>query len=275
MAGEAKGTEFILETSAAPDYLERNLAVFDKMSKLQFEGTPWVILKPTGVMDHAGGMRFEPESPEHTAFLEMIARLDNPVECQDDEDIVGTFFEDVELLEAKATLRKAAILLANRVPNDAEITAVAAGGMEALDQALDAMMREEAFYDRVRDIYNDRFLTRRYHSLNPDNAIDLLSRTDFPNADAWDGSDVENAFEYANDAIAEEPLRLIEYILRNDLPYTKVLTADYTGSMDDVPDIAALGASVMAQAGNGEVWLGTTAGTLPELAPREWSSVKT
>ena len=69
------------------------------MSKLQFEGEPWVILKPTGVMEHQGGTRFEIDSPEHQAFQEMIARLENPVECQDEEDIVHAQKEYVRLAE--------------------------------------------------------------------------------------------------------------------------------------------------------------------------------
>lgn len=228
VAGAAKGTEFLLETSAVPDYLERNMAIFEKMSKLRYEDEPWVILKPTGSMEHEGGIRFPVESDEHMAFLGMIERFSDPVECVDDEDLVAEFFEGVDMLDEIATLRKASLLLAGRVPTADEIAAVEAGGMDALDGVLAAMMREEAFYARVRDIFNDQFLTRRYHSSNPSSAIDLLSRSDYPNADAWDGSEIENAMEYANDAIAEEPLRLVEHILRNDLPYTEVLTADYT-----------------------------------------------
>ncbi len=228
VAGQAAATEFQLETAAVPDYLERNMAVFEKMSKLQFEGEPWIVLKPTGVMEHQGGTRFEIDSPEHQAFQEMIARLENPVECQDEEDIVEEFFADVEMLDEVETLRKSMLLLVGRVPTGDEVQEVIDGGEEALDTVLKAAMREDGFYDRVKDIYNDRFLTRRYHSSNPDSAIDLLSRADYPSADTWDNSEIENAEQWANDAIAEEPLRLIEYILREDLPYTEVLTADYT-----------------------------------------------
>lgn len=228
VAGDAQGTEFLLETSAVPDYLERNLAVFEKMSKLTFEGEPWIMLKPTGVMEHGGGTRFQPDSPEHEAFQAMISRLEDPVECLDQEDIVGEFFADVDMLDDVATLRKSTVLLAGRVPTTEEVERVRDGGEGILDEVLLGVMREEGFYERVRDIYNDRFLTRRYHSSNPDSAIDLLSRSDYPRADSLDNSDVENAEQWANDAIAEEPLRLIEHILRNDLSYTEVLTADYT-----------------------------------------------
>ena len=54
------------------------------MAKLEFNGVPWIVLKPSGEMEHKGGIRWAPESDEETAFLEMIDRLDNPVECLDE-----------------------------------------------------------------------------------------------------------------------------------------------------------------------------------------------
>ncbi len=230
VSGEAKSTGFLLQTSAAPDYLEGNLAIFSKMSKLRFEGDPWILLKPTGRMDHQGGVRFQVESPEHDTFLEMIERIDDPEVCEDDGDIVGDFFTGVHLHDAPETLRKAAILLAGRVPTAEELAAAEEAGIEGLAEVLAPMLREEVFYERVREAYNDRFLTRRYHSSNGSDtaAIDLLDRNDFPNAEILEDDPNENATRYGNNAIAEEPTRLVEYILRNDLPYSEVLTADYT-----------------------------------------------
>ncbi|MBL4684754.1 MAG: DUF1588 domain-containing protein, partial [Nannocystaceae bacterium] len=233
VSGDAKATGFILETSAAPNYLEGNMAIFNKMSKLRFEGDPWILLKPTGQMDHKGGQRFALDSPEHDAFNEMIERLGDPEICEDDRDIVNDFFTGVHLHDAPETLRKAAVLLAGRVPTAEELAAAQEGGLDALDALLAPMLREENFYSRVREAYNDRFLTRRYHSSNGSDsaAIDLLDRNDFPQAEYWENNpdpDIEDATRYANDAIAEEPTRLLEYALRNDLPYSELVTADYT-----------------------------------------------
>ena len=231
--GDAKHTKFILQSpSGAPDYLERNLAVFTEMSRLRFDGTPWILLKPTGGLEHGGGVRFQDDSDEYIAFQEMIERIAEPVVCDDEEDIVLTFFEGVDQLDEVQTLRKAMILIMGRLPTAEEIAAVEGNGMEAVDEVLAAAMHEEGFYERVREVYNDAFLTRRYHSSNGDEsaAIDLLNRTDYPNANYWDGMDdaPEGAQRFANDAIAEEPLRLLEYILRNDLSYEELITADYT-----------------------------------------------
>ncbi|MEM6991550.1 MAG: hypothetical protein AAF721_13670 [Myxococcota bacterium] len=232
-AGEASQTGFILQPNAAPDYLEANLAIFNKMSKLRFEGEPWILLKPTGRMEHQGGVRFELESEEHLAFQEMIDRLEDPQICDDEGDIVGDFFVGVELLDAPATLRKAAVLLAGRVPTAEELAAAEEQGIDGLADIMSPMLHEERFYERVREAYNDRFLTRRYHSSNGSDsaAIDLLDRNDFPQAEYWMNNpdeDNEMAGVYANDAIAEEPTRMVEYLLRNDLPYSEIVTADYT-----------------------------------------------
>jgi hypothetical protein len=103
--------------------------------------------------------------------------------------------------------------------------------MSALDDVVRAMTYEEPFYERIRELYNDHFLTRRYHSQNGDEqaAIGLLDEDDYPGRNAWQGpDDLPEYRRWANDAIAEEPTRLLEYILRNDLPYSELLTADYT-----------------------------------------------
>ena len=232
VGGDAQHTKFILQSPAAsPDYLERNLAVFTEMAKLEFNGVPWIILKPSGDMEHKGGIRWAPESDEELAFMEMIDRIDNPVDCLDEDDRIGEFFSGVDLLDAQGTLRKAALSLVGRLPTDDEVAAVEDGGMDALDDTLRAMTYEEPFYERIRELYNDHFLTRRYHSQNGEDAaaIGLLHEDDYPGRNAWQRDDDPPEYRiWANDAIAEEPTRLLEYILRNDLPYSELLTADYT-----------------------------------------------
>lgn len=232
-AGQAAATSYKLQSNTTPGYLEANLAIFTTMSKLRFEGEPWILLKPTGRMEHGGALRFTEDSPQANAFMEMIELLDDPVVCEDDGDLINDFFAGVHVHDAPGTLRKASILLAGRVPTDDEIAAAEEGGMDSIDELLAPMLREEGFYDRIREAYNDRFLTRRYHSINGSDsaAINLLDRRDYPEADVFanmNDEGTEDYQRYANDAIAEEPTRLLEYILRNDLPYSELLTADYT-----------------------------------------------
>ncbi|NVB42371.1 DUF1588 domain-containing protein [Pseudenhygromyxa sp. WMMC2535] len=227
--GAAKDSQFVLQSSDWTGYLEANLATVERMAKLQYEGDPWLLVKPTATVEHGGGVQLERGSPEWDAFVELIDRIENPVECED-KPIGEEYFADVELLDEVETLRKASLNLTGRVPTAEEEAAVAAGGEEALSLALDGLLREDAFYDRLVEIYNDHFLVDKY--LSNSDAIDLLDGTDYPDS-YWfdaieDDSERAAAENYANDAVAREVTELVAYVVRNDRPFTEILTADYT-----------------------------------------------
>ncbi len=238
-SGAAKETSFVLRTpESGPDYLDANLEAFSQMSKLQFEGDSWILLKPTLGIEHEGGERFKADSPEYGAFVEMMARIENPVSCEEGE-VGEEFFDGVELLDERATLRKATLALAGRLPTIEEDQRVQEGSWDALDAILDEVMTDPVFYDRLREFYNDKFLTDRYYGGTQ--AIDLLDYEeddngnaggDFPNAYWFDalpeGDERDRAAEYANNGVARQPLELLVHIVKNNLPYTELLTADYT-----------------------------------------------
>src|SRR5690606_32101644 len=138
-SGAAKDTSFILRTSEwGPNYIEQNLEMFTQLSKLEYEGTPWILLKPTLGIDHTGGLRFSEGTPEYQAFQEMIERIRNPTECA---DAMGEeFFDGIELLDEVATLRKATLSLAGRLPNPIEEQRVRDGGFAELDLVLGEVM---------------------------------------------------------------------------------------------------------------------------------------
>lgn len=234
--GVAKDTSFILQTSEwGPDYIEQNLEVFSQMSRLKFDGVPWILAKPTAEVDHGGAQQFTKDSEQYEIFSEMISRLDNPVVC-DEGDPAEQFFDGVELLDEVATLRKASLALVGRLPTIEEEQAVRDGGFEALDVVLDDMMTEEVFYDRLIEIYNDHFLTDRYYPGTE--AIDLLGGLEdsddnplYPSLFWYESlpeEQMDEAREFTNEGIARQSLELIVHVVRNDLPFTEILTADYT-----------------------------------------------
>lgn len=235
-SGPAKDTSFILRTSEwGPDYLEQNLSVFEQMSKLEYDGTPWILAKPTNSVDHEGGVQIEKNSDEYAAFAEMVDRINNPVACEE-TDAAQEFFDGVELLDEVATLRKASLSIHGRLPTLEEEQVVREGGFEALDAVLDQMMTDEVFYDRIIEIYNDHFLTDRYYPET--RALELLASLEdaneeaiYPNVFWYDSLSDEEAIEaegHANRGVARQSLELIAHVVRNDLPYTEILTADYT-----------------------------------------------
>ncbi|MCB9567946.1 MAG: hypothetical protein H6710_12180 [Myxococcales bacterium] len=224
--GAAKATDFLLQGDDYPGYLDVNYNTFANIARLEIDGKPLVLRKPTldGVM-HEGGQRFEVDSPEYRTLETMIDLLDAPVHCQVDKDIEA-YFAGLVLLDEKQTLRKATTLLANRLPTAEEIQMVEDEAMDGLDKALDAIMQEEAFYARIKDIYNDRLLTDAY--LPGRKALDILDPMRYPAAKNLFAQDAQKR-GWANDAVAREPLNIIENVLRKpNTPFSEIVTGDYT-----------------------------------------------
>lgn len=139
------------------------------------------------------------------------------------------------LMSDTGALRKASLQLLGRLPNAAETALVTDDPARGLGRAIDLMMEEEAFLDRVAEIFNLYLLTDKYVSRNSsEGGVRLLNRDDFPDARWFDpedkekrGEDYEIVRNNTNDAVAREPLELIKHVVREDRPMSEILTADY------------------------------------------------
>ncbi|MFV8754284.1 DUF1588 domain-containing protein [Nannocystaceae bacterium ST9] len=228
-SGAAKASQFVLQSSDWTGYLEANLATVERLAKLEYEGEPWLLVKPTNSVEHGGGAQFDRDSKEYAAFAELVDRIKNPVVCETDPINQDAYFEGVTQLDDVETLRKASLSLVGRLPTREEEATVLNLGVEGLDQVLTSMMSEEAFLDRVVEIYNDQLLTDRYF---PDvGALDLLDSETYPGAYWFEAIEDENerniARRRSNEAVAREALELIAHVIRNDRPFSEILTADY------------------------------------------------
>lgn len=237
--GQAAQSKLVLAGSSEAGFLDTNLRTFKALASLEQNGTSYVLLKPTRRIDHGGGQVIEVDGPEYDALREMVERTAAPSSCETD---ANAYFADVVMSGPAETLRMAALELGGRLPTEAEERAVEESGMAALDVILDKLLTEEAFYERLKEIYNDLFLTDRY--LNGEAAVDLLDSDGYDpkwyNAlpqdpaivakyGARDLEDARNKLRtWTNRAIGREPLELIEFIVRNDRSFQEVLTADYT-----------------------------------------------
>lgn len=150
------------------------------------------------------------------------------------EQVSGRTVGFIQALSDSVALRRAAQQLVSRLPTIDEFRMVASGGEIGMRQAIDGMMEEDAFYQRLSEIFNDYLLTDKYHSRNgSEAAISLLSSDDFPNRRWFDPGKDQRGEDYSaqrratNDGVAREPLALINHIVANDLPFTLMLTADY------------------------------------------------
>ena len=177
--GDAKDTKFILEPDTVTGFIDANMTIMRDVAAFEKDGVSILLLKPSGQVEHDGGVLIPTDSEDYAVMEEMVTRFRNPVTCGE-ASTSEAHFEGVVLMTPEETLRKATLNLVGRLPTAAEEFRVATGGIEALDVELDRMMLEDAFYARLEQMWNDQFLVERY--VGGDEAVDLLDEEFYPNA---------------------------------------------------------------------------------------------
>lgn len=243
--GDASDTRFILRDPTTSPREELNAVVrqnyeaFANMARQSHEGRSLLLVKATGGLDHGGKQVVAPDSAGARMLEAFIQRQSNakPAEPHDVEPD-RPFFEGVAMCSDLQLLRKATLTLAGRLPTKEEREKVSTGGRDALSAVLDNVLREDAFYERLREGFNDIFLTQGVDG-NPDQTV--LSYEHFEKTRGWyqhhdlshitDEKERQKAgYKLADDyraALLDEPMRLIEHIVRNDRPFTEIITADH------------------------------------------------
>ncbi|MCP4504018.1 MAG: DUF1588 domain-containing protein [Deltaproteobacteria bacterium] len=230
--GSANTSELVLQSQNQPGYLKANFKMVRDLAVFERDGESLIYLKPSAQVDHGGGEVIAIDGPEYTALQALVERYKTPVDCGD--EVVTDFYADVEFSAPGETLRRASINLLGRLPTENELAQVASGDEADIDAVLDGMLSEEAFFSRLKEIYNDGFLTDRY--LERDNATNLLTDEDFPERRFYNDLDddpradplyIDLANDHTNDSVARAPLELIAHLAREELPFTQVISADY------------------------------------------------
>lgn len=235
--GAAKNTKLVLMSPAITGFLDMNYQTVKDVAAYQHNGESILLLKPSAQIAHGGGQLFEADSKEYEDIQEFVRQLDAPVECEEIAGDDGSYFANIDILDATDTWRKATLQLAGRRPTSEEISYLNVAGEAALDELLDNLLHEDGYVRWVKETYNDLLLTDRY--LPGDDALELLSMQDYPNAMWFDedymGDLVTDATLKAmasggntNLGVAREALELIAYVVSNGLPFSDILNAPYT-----------------------------------------------
>jgi hypothetical protein len=226
--GLARDSDLVLQTAARGDYVTINEETLSDIAGLEYDGESILLLNPLGMLDHGGGEVIQEGSDEYNILTQYLNRLENPVTCSSSDQI--TYGTGLELLSPEATLRKSAIMMVGRVPSERETLEVRFGGEEALRQVIREMMEEEAFIDRIKEVFNDLILTNMY--LEDNGGIGLVDYERYPFLYWYESEQDEVTRDVmearTSEAIALEPLEIIAQIVRENRPFTEVLTADYT-----------------------------------------------
>lgn len=226
---------------ARDDAMRQNRAAFVRMASAKEKDQSRLLLKVVGELDHGGSNVLKAESTEYRVLAEFVRRVNNPAKLPTETAIdpkSPPFFDGVAMLDNRRLLRRVTLSLAGRLPTDPELAAVSKDGLKAISPILDAIMKEEAFFDRLREGFNDIFLTVGIDG-NADQTV--LSYEHFEKTRHWyqkhDLSHIKDenerrkaGYKLADDyrkALLSEPMKLIEHIVRNDRPFTEIVTADY------------------------------------------------
>ena len=147
-------------------------------------------------------------------------------ENEDDSNTVDSVSSNLKVLH------KTVLNMVNRIPTNAEISEVKTNGKPGLRSVVEDLVNDSIFLNRIYEIYEPLFPYAT--PINPRRA-NLLYSTQFDNSgstkryqeisdtDLSDYVDEEGIKSYGYEA-----LQLIKYIVKNNLPFTEILTADYT-----------------------------------------------
>jgi len=232
---EGVGSDLILVDETFAEFNLLNFNSFRAVAaKRDANQTSLVLTKPTNSnSDHRGRALFEESSAEFGVFQQMVDKLDN---CVDKKINPEGLVHDTPYQQ----LRKTTLALTGRLPTVIEEQAIAAtSGDEAAQKAamnsvVDQLLTEDEFYTRLKEIFNDLLLLDAYPGTRALGSFDLsnFANKDYFTADALDGqsyikADRDRIRQDANYGLAQAPLALIAHVVKNEEPFTRILTADY------------------------------------------------
>lgn len=243
--GEAKESDFLLEPSYDglydPETLARNQEVMRSIASRTSGQESILLKKVVGGLEHGGGQVVKPDSTEFRILESFVLQSISPNHGHQADPTLElnektSFFDGINMLSESRLLRRITLSLVGRLPLTEESKAIEQDGFMALDRILDSILCQDAFYVRLKEGFNDIFLTIGIE----DNAETLLSYDHFEKTRLWyqthDFSHLpESERERAGwklaavyrDALLREPLELIAYIVRNEKPFSELATADY------------------------------------------------
>lgn len=242
--GDAEDSKLVLQDPARDPDPERrssmahNRAAFARVAAMRKGDKSRLLRKVTGELSHGGEEVLKPDSKGYRILAEFVRRITDPKGATEVvQRDARPFFDGITMLDDRRLLRRVTLSLGARLPTAAEVASVEKGGLDALGPLLDAVMKEDAFYERLAEAFNDIFLVRGY----VDGAESALSYDHFSATRHWtqkhdlshiadEGERKKARYKLADDyreALLREPLELVKYIARNDRPFTEIITADY------------------------------------------------
>ncbi len=185
-----------------------------------------IVQKGAGELNHGGNVQLTGSA--RTSMQDLVDYIKGRKTCAVEADVGSVSSNSIALISPEKTLRSASFKLSGRAPTETELQN--AGSINTIDSTLDTYMETEAFYQWIRRSFNDFLLTDKY--LDQRNIDGFMSGTDFPSRFWWrDEQPVESNDDWlrrqADYALSREPGNLIDHVIRNNRPFSEILTANY------------------------------------------------
>ncbi len=247
--GDAEDSKFVLrdpkreQSAMQSEVMRHNREAFVQMAKTMEGDQSRLLLKAIGKLKHEGEEVLKLDSAGYGVLASFVRRVNAPPAAMLAKESAADrnappFFDGILMMDQRSLLRRVTLSLAGRLPSDAEQASVGKQNLKAMPAILDGVMKEDAFFDRLREGFNDIFLT-----LGIDGNADatVLAYEHFEKTRLWfqkmEFSEITDpkerqqakyriAREY-RDALLGEPMKLIEHIVREGRPFTEIVTADY------------------------------------------------
>lgn len=229
--GGASGHTRLVFTQGA-DQGDGNFDVLQSFVLEVASGGELLLTKVRGGASHQGGAVLPGASDEYLALEAVVQQLQGGGNSSAAQKV--GIFDNVAMQGYEQTLRRAALIVAGRLPTEQELASVV--DEQSFKQSLRNLMTGSGFHQFLVRAANDRLLTDAFNQgLN----LDVIE----PNASFYptlaslfvsaNQSDMRSDFYgdyYAKlrHGVAHAPLELIAYVVENELPYTQILTANYT-----------------------------------------------
>ena len=233
--GVARSTRLVLiDPVEAPEtYLQTNFertAALAELADPTMNGRSILELKPTMLIEHGGREVLVPNGPLHQRLQAFVSRVNGePCDGDEPELMEADFYRGLTFQTPVELLRRVSMSLLSRPPSAEQVNAVRAGGMPAFQETLETLFTEPAFLNRIQEGFDDLFLTRGYDAVQGA----LLAYAFYSETRNWVPQRYEPPESWRISELYDEghrrsPTELIKYIVRNDRPFTEILTADYT-----------------------------------------------
>lgn len=231
--GLARDTALTYER-VSPASIQNNFERISSFLATRPEGVDYILSKVTG-NNHVGGIQLPEGTAQYTSFRDFLLTLNDSFGNVGNSTAKVDFFKGTALLSKAATLRRAAIMLASRLPTEAELASVESATEESFRDVLRGLMQGDGFHQFLLEGVNDRLLVEGV----PSNVV-LDDRRQYYPAYANDQYKLrqyevqtgQRGLAYArilkvDEGMKKSPGELVAYVVENDRPYTEILTADY------------------------------------------------